>query len=90
MDSFSATAWNYKWSKGYGSPTFKLSDPEVRGPDDWQVQRTKITGGGKKLFVYIEELHPCHNLKFDFFLRGKNGAELSGPVYFTIHELPKG
>lgn len=90
MESFSATAWNYKWSKGYGSPTFKLSDPEVRGTDDWQVQRTKITGGGKKLFVYIEELHPCHNLKFDFFLRGKNGAELSGPVYFTIHELPKG
>jgi hypothetical protein len=41
------------------------------------------------LTVGIPKLVPCHNLKLGFSLQGKNGAELSGPVYFTIYELPE-
>tara|TARA_B100001093_G_scaffold38481_2_gene32919 strand:- start:954 stop:4169 length:3216 start_codon:yes stop_codon:yes gene_type:complete len=89
LDSFSATAWNYRWSKGYGSPTYKLSTPEVRGIDEWEIHDTKISHEGRKVIVGIPELNPCHNLKLEFSVRGKNGAELSGPVYFTIHELPE-
>jgi hypothetical protein len=39
--------------------------------------------------VGIPKLIPCHNLKLNFAVTGKNGAALSGPVYFTIHELPE-
>ena len=89
-DSFAASAWNYRWSKGYGSPTFKISDPEIRGDDKLSIESIDLSNDGKKLIVQIPKLSPCHNLKLDFAVNGKNGASLAGPVYFTIHKLPEG
>ena len=88
-DSFAASAWNYRWSKGYGSPTFKISDPEIRGDDKLSIESIDLSNDGKKLIVQIPDLSPCHNLKLDFAVDGKNGASLAGPVYFTIHKLPE-
>ena len=88
-ESFSASAWNYKWSKGYGSPQLKTSDPEIRGIDELAIDSLELSEDGRTLTVQIPKLIPCHNLKLGFSLRGQNGAELSGPVYFTIHELPE-
>jgi hypothetical protein len=88
-DSFAASAWNYRWSRGYGSPTFKISDPETRGDDKLSIESIDFSKDGKKLIVQIPDLSPCHNLKLDFEVNGKNGASLVGPVYFTIHKLPE-
>jgi len=86
---FSATAWNYRWSRGYGSPSFKVTDPETRGDDKLEIEALDLSKDGKTLTVRIPELLPCHNLKLDFAVDGANGGQLSGPVYFTIHELPE-
>ena len=88
-ESFSASAWNYKWSKGYGSPQLKASDPETRGIDELAIDSLELSDDGRTLTVQIPKLIPCHNLKLDFAVTGKNGSALSGPVYFTIHELPE-
>ena len=88
-ESFSASAWNYKWSKGYGSPQLKASDPETRGIDELAIDSLELSDDGLTLTVQIPKLIPCHNLKLDFAVTGKNGSALSGPVYFTIHELPE-
>lgn len=89
-ESFSATAWNYRWSPGYGSPKLKTSDSKTHGIDQLKVDALDLSKDGKKLSVLIPDLIPCHNLKLDFEVNGTNGAKLSGPVYFTIHELPEG
>ena len=88
-ESFSASAWNYQWSKGYGSPQLKPSDPEIRGIDELAIDSLKLSDDGLTLTVGIPNLIPCHNLKLGFSLQGQNGAELFGPVYFTIYELPE-
>ena len=88
-ESFSASAWNYRWSKGYGSPQLKASDPETRGIDELAIDSLELSDDGLTLTVQIPKLIPCHNLKLDFAVTGKNGSALSGPVYFTIHELPE-
>jgi hypothetical protein len=88
-ESFYASAWNYQWSKGYGSPQLKPSDPEIRGIDELAINSLELSDDGLTLTVGIPKLVPCHNLKLGFSLQGKNGAELSGPVYFTIYELPE-
>ena len=88
-DTFAASAWNYRWSKGYGSPTFKISDPEIRGDDKLSIESIDLSNDGTKLIVQIPDLSPCHNLRLDFEVDGKNGASLAGPVYFTIHKLPE-
>ncbi len=88
-ESFTASAWNYQWSKGYGSPQFKPSEPETRGIDELEIDSLELSDDGLTLTVEIPNLNPCHNLKLGFAVKGENGAELSGPVYFTIHELPE-
>ena len=87
--SFAASAWNYRWSKGYGSPTFMLSEPDTRGTEELTIQDLSLSQDGKTLLVAIPGLQPCHNLKLDFAVTGANGSGLKGPVYFTIHKLPQ-
>ena len=87
--SFAASAWNYRWSKGYGSPTFMLSEPDTRGTEELTIQDLSLSQDGKTLVVAIPGLQPCHNLKLDFAVTGANGSGLKGPVYFTIHKLPQ-
>ena len=86
--NFKATAWNYRWSKEYGSPHFKVSDPTVEGTDTWEIEEFDLADGGRKLVISVPELQPCHTLKLDFTVAGPDETKLSGPVYFTIHELP--
>ena len=88
-ESFSASAWNYRWSKGYGSPQLRASEPETRGIDELAIDSLELSDDRLTLTVGIPKLIPCHNLKLNFAVTGKNGAALSGPVYFTIHELPE-
>jgi hypothetical protein len=89
QNSTYASAWNYKWSKGYGSPKFKISNPGERGIDDLNITTVKFSPDKRKLILEIPSLKPCHNLKLDFKLEGVDGAKLEGPVYFTIHKLPE-
>ena len=86
--NWKTTAWNYRWSKQYGSPHFKVSEPDVVGTDQWNVSGFELADEGRKLIVGIRDLRPCHTLKLDFSVTGENGTRLTGPLYFTIHELP--
>ncbi|MEM9016292.1 MAG: hypothetical protein AAGC68_04710, partial [Verrucomicrobiota bacterium] len=83
LEEWNATAWNYRWSEGYGSPHFKVTDPDVKGEDDWEISEIKIEGGNK-LIVVLPELEPCDTLRLNFQI-----GVLSGPLYFTIHEIPE-
>ena len=87
-DGWDATAWNYRWSKQYGSPHFKVSEPGVEGVDTLTIKNIDRAKDGRTLIVNIPDLQPCHTLKLNFSVKGEDATELSGPVYFTIHELP--
>ena len=86
---WAATAWNYRWGKRYGSPHYKLSEPDVEGSDPLTISGMHLTDGGRRLTVKVPDLQPCHTLKLDFKVKGKGGTELAGAVYFTIHALPE-
>ena len=88
-NSFTATAWNYRWSKEYGSPPYNFSKPETKGKDEWKIEKMELREGSRKLILTIPELQICDNLKLEFHVRARNGGEFSGPVYLTIHQLPK-
>ncbi len=87
-EGWEATAWNYRWSKEYGSPHLKVSEPRVEGVDTFRIKKLDRTNDGKKIIVHIPDLQPCHTLKLNFSVKGADATNLSGPVYFTIHELP--
>ena len=87
--SFEAEMWNYRWSRKYGSPHLKVSEPETEGADALEIGNGKFEDQGRKLVVPMPGLRPCHTLKLTFSVQGKNGAALAAPVYFTIHRLPE-
>jgi len=86
---WAASAWNYRWSKQYGSPHFKASDPEAEGIDTLEITKIDRSNDGKTLTVHVPNLQPCHTLKLEFSAAGADSNKLSGAVYFTIHELPE-
>ena len=88
LNSWAATAWNYRWSEKYGSPHLKVTEPDVEGTDTWKIKNIKVTDNGKRLIIEIPNLQPCHTLKLDFKVSAKDSSQLSGPAYFTIHQLP--
>ena len=89
LNSWEATAWNYRWSKQYGSPHLKVTEPDVEGTDTWKISGLEVADAGRRLIIGIPNLQPCHPLKLDFNVSGKDSTKISGSVYFTIHELPE-
>lgn len=89
LEDWGVEAWNYRWSKNYGSPHFKVSEPGVEGADVLEIDEVRILDGGRRLAVSLPELEPCHTLQLTFQIGGVGGLELDGEVYFTIHELPE-
>lgn len=89
VSGWSAVAWNYVWSQGYGSPHMKVTDPGERGTDEFAIDGVELDADGTRLTVRINDLQPCHTLRLGFSVTGAESGELSGPLYFTIHELPE-
>lgn len=89
IESWSAEAWNYQWSRNYGSPHFKVSEPGAEGTDLLEIKGVEASKDGRQLQIDIPELEPCHTLKLDFSVNGEGGEKVSGPIYFTIHRLPE-
>ena len=81
--SFTVQAWNYRYSKNYGSPEFKISNPNQQGRDQWLVQSVRMLDGNRKLFLEIPELKVADQVAIGI----KVGAEKSkydGTLYATI------
>lgn len=90
IDQWKAEAWNYRWSKSYGSPHLKVTQPDVVGTDLWSIAEVDMADEGRKMVLRVPDLQTCHTLKLDFDVAGQRAnTRLNGPVYFTIHQLPE-
>jgi hypothetical protein len=47
IQNYSIEQWNYKWTKGYGSPDFKLSDPNAKGHDPVEIKSVQMRSDKK-------------------------------------------
>ena len=84
--SWQAKMWNYRWSKQYGSPYFKVTEPDVEGSDVLKLGDAKLAADGRKLILRTPDLQPCHTLKLDFCGESKTGAQFGGAGVF--HDSP--
>ncbi len=78
-----AQAWNYHYSKAYGSPELSPSHPGSVGHDLWPVRSSQVLVDGRSLFLAIPDLQPVNvlqlHLKVDF------GPAI--PLFATIHRV---
>jgi hypothetical protein len=87
IESWSLERWNYRWTKAYGSKEYKVSDPEVIGHDPVTVKSAKLLPDGRSVFLDLGDVDPVMQMKIGYDLETKDGAEVIGAIYNTIHAM---
>lgn len=57
-----AQAWNYRYSRSYGSPEFSVRHPEAVAHDVLEVDGAHADASGRTVFVHLPQLLPCSQL----------------------------
>ncbi|HWL07205.1 MAG TPA: DUF6797 domain-containing protein [Planctomicrobium sp.] len=79
-----AQAWNYRYSRAYGSAEFSPSLRGVRGHDHVPIQSVHIQPDGKTLFLEIPSLQPVNQLHLQLEV---NQEDRRHDLIATIHAL---
>lgn len=87
VGNYAAEQWNYRWRASYGSPDYKVSDPNAEGRDAVDIRAAKLLADGKAVFLAIDGLQPVMQLGIEFTLKATDGTAIDQAVYGTIHRL---
>ncbi|MDH3583809.1 MAG: hypothetical protein OER86_06305, partial [Phycisphaerae bacterium] len=87
IESYAVEIWNYRWTKGYGSKQYLVSDPNKTGHDKVEVKSAKLLPDGKSVFVELAEVKPVMQMSIAFDLRAADGTKMRGTIYNTIHVM---
>jgi hypothetical protein len=85
--SYQVQQWNYKWTSGYGSEHYKVSNPKERGADPVTVKSAKLSADGKTVFLTIDGIAPVMQMYVKYALETDGGDEVKGEIYNTINKL---
>ena len=85
--SWSIHRWNYRWTKGYGSKDYKVSNPEEIGRDAMSVQSAKLSKDGMSVFLTVADLKPVMQMAINYDLENTDGDVMINGIYHTVHEL---
>ncbi|MEC9093270.1 MAG: hypothetical protein VX438_11225, partial [Planctomycetota bacterium] len=86
--SFSVQAWNYRYSKNYGSPEFKISNPNQQGRDPWLVNSVRLLDQNRALFLEIPELTIADQLAISINVNSQT-QRFDTTLYATIKHKRK-
>ena len=94
-ESYSVQIWGYLYSPNYGSPELSLLHPERKveqgkpNRDDLKVTAATLSADGKQVFLAIEGMQTCHQMKVTWDVDSKDGRNLRGELHNSIHRLAK-
>ncbi len=57
-----AQAWNYRYSRAYGSPEYSVRHPDAVAHDVLTVEGVHADSSGRTVFVHLPQLLPCSQL----------------------------
>jgi hypothetical protein len=89
VDNYSIEQYNYRWTKAYGSPDFKVSDPEEKGRDPVEIQAVKLSADKKSVFLEVADLQPVMQMRIKMNIKGADGTELPKEIANTINVVGK-
>ena len=83
---YSVDRWNYKQTHNYGSGNFKL-DGEP-GQETVPITSAKLSKDGKRLFLGLLDMRPCHSLRVTYRLPVPDNNIVES-AYFSLWKLPE-
>ncbi len=85
--NFTVEAWNYRWSKDYGSDDYRVTAPEQKGRDVWAVRSASLGEDERTLFLEIPGIRPAQQVAITYSLADAAGRTLQNSLYATVHRL---
>ncbi len=80
--------WNYRRTANYGSDDYRVSDGKP-GRDLVKVTAVSVSEDRRSVFLHIDEMVPCMQMRVQYRIRDEQGDALAGSVDHTIHLLPE-
>jgi hypothetical protein len=87
--NYSVEQWNYAWTKEYGSPDFKVSDPKAKGHDPVEIKSVTVNPDKKSVFLEIPGLQPVMQMSIKMNLKSSDGAAIPDRIVNTINVVGK-
>jgi hypothetical protein len=87
-ENYGIQAWNYAWTKNYGSPEFSVADPARKGHDTMAIAAAKLSADGKTVSLEIPGLRPVMQMMIRVKVKAADGAPVAFDVYNTINKIP--
>ncbi len=89
LENFSIEQYNYRWTEAYGSPDYKLSDPNQKGRDPVEIKSAKVAPDGRSVFLEIPDLKPVDQMRIKMNIKSADGKDLPGELVHTINAVAK-
>jgi hypothetical protein len=87
--NYAIEQWNYRWTKGYGSPDFKVSDPEAKGRDPVEIKSVKLAENKREIFIEVEGLQPVMQMSIKMNIQSADGSKVPDRIVNTINAIGK-
>jgi hypothetical protein len=89
VENYAIEQWNYRWTSAYGSPEYKVSNPEEKGHDTVEIKSVKLSPDRKSVFLEAPGLQPVMQMKIKMNILAEDGTELPGQIVNTINAVGK-
>lgn len=84
LEGWAGRQWNYRWTKNYGSKTYKVSQPDQQGEDPVEIGAASLRGE-RTVALSIRHLKPVMTMELSYSLRGADGTPVRGRLWLTIN-----
>lgn len=88
--NYSVRQWNYKWTEGYGSAHYSVTDPEKKAPegDEVAIKSVKVSEDRKSVVLEIVGIKPVMQFAVKCKIKSDDGAAMDTEFMSTIHKVP--
>ena len=86
--NYALEQWQYRWTRNYGSPEFKITNPDEKGHDPLEIHRVTLSDDRRSILIHIDDHQPVMQMAIEYDLRSASGAPVRGAIYNTIHWVP--
>lgn len=86
-DNYGVEEWNYLWSGNYGSPDYKVSDPNQIGHDDVEVASATLLSDRRTVFLELPTLKPAMQVGINYAVKAQAGRPIQQTYYASLQKL---
>jgi hypothetical protein len=86
--NYSVEHFNLVWSKKYGSPEMRVSDPAKTGHDSLEVKAAKLKEDGRTVVLEIPGIQPVNCMLVGIKVKTADGGEINTQINNTINAIP--